>query len=79
MSRPVHYVDTTTTDYTFVSKDPWVLQFRATPQEQARLRQPRSLLSTRRGGFRMRKLKVSIVPGPPVDGKLLIDVAGERF
>ena len=79
MSRPVHYIDSEATEYTFVSKDPWVLQFRATPQEQAALRQPRSLLSTRSGRFRMEKLEVSIVPGPPVDGKLLIEVAGERF
>ena len=62
-----------------MSKDPWVLRFRATPQEQAILRQPRSLLSTGSGRFRMEKLKVSIVPGPPEDGMLLIDVAGERF
>jgi hypothetical protein len=37
------------------------------------------MLSTKSGKFRMEKLEVSVVPGPPVDGRLLIEVAGERF
>ena len=79
MTRPVHHIDTTERDYEFVSKDPWVLQFRAAPKEQAHMRKPRSLISTKTGGFKMENLRVAVQPGPPVDGKLLIQVSGDRI
>lgn len=79
MSRPVHYIDSTDRDYEFVSKDPWVVEFRAAPKEQAHLRKPRAILSTTKGLLVLKDLKVKIVPGPPVDGRLLVQVSGERM
>lgn len=79
MSRPVHYINTETGDYTFITKDPWLLEFRCAPKEMAMLRKPRAFLSTRAGGFRMTADKVSVVPVPPVNGELLIQVAGTRM
>jgi hypothetical protein len=79
MTRPVYYIDTSVCDYTFVTKDPWVLEFRCTSKDMDTIRKPKSLVSTKTGGFQMSSNKVSVVPGPPVDGKLLIRVAGERL
>jgi hypothetical protein len=79
MSRPVYYIKTETRDYTFITKDPWLLEFRCAPKDMAMFRKPRAFISTRTGGFQMTIDKVSVVPGPPVNGELLIRVAGKRM
>lgn len=79
MSRPVHYIDSENVEYNFITKDPWVLEFRCAPQEMAMLRRPRAFVGTRTGGFKMQADTVEVVPGPPVNGKLLIRVAGKRM
>lgn len=79
MSRPVYNIDTTVEPCDLVSKEPWIVECRMSPQDQAHLHKPRSMVSTKQGFFRLENLKISVLPGPPVDGKLLVQIEGDKF
>ncbi len=77
MSRPVHYVNTEERDYTVVSKDPWVFEFRVNPKEIGELRQPRALIAGTNSARHFNITKVRRVPGPPVEGMHLVQVTAK--
>ena len=77
MSRPVHYVNTEERDYTVVSKDPWVFEFRVDPQEIGKLKQPRALVAMRNSPRHFNITKVQRMPGPPVEGMHLVQVTAK--
>jgi len=78
MPRPVHQIDTEARDYTLVSKEPYVFEFRAPPQEIAHMRKPRAVVQGR-GGNSFDVTGVKIIPGPPVDGELLVQLTATRI
>ncbi len=79
MSRPVHCIDTSARDYTVLSKEPFVVQFRMPPKEMAHLRKPHALICGKSGNNNFTITGVKIIPGPPVDGMLLVQVTAERI